>query len=136
MYTLITTAKLNDSDLAGLARRRVLVRIANLPLSRLPELLPWEWRGGATPWQSPHDHPLSAIAHLKVTLEDVEPAVMRRLDVPLRLRLDRLHLVLQAAMAGPIAISTSSGLVARGWGIPDPDFSGGPLPAAKTTPST
>ena len=39
-----------------------------------------------------------AIARLKVTLEDVEPAVMRRLDVPLRIRLDRLHLVLQAAM--------------------------------------
>ena len=39
-----------------------------------------------------------AIARLKVTLEDVAPAVMRRLDVPLRIRLDRLHLVLQAAM--------------------------------------
>ena len=39
-----------------------------------------------------------AIARLKVTLEDVEPEVMRRLDVPLRIRLDRLHLVLQAAM--------------------------------------
>ena len=42
MYTLITTAKLNDLDpQAWLAD--VLARIANLPLSRLPELLPWEW---------------------------------------------------------------------------------------------
>ena len=42
MYTLITTAKLNDVDpQAWLAD--VLARIANLPLSRLPELLPWEW---------------------------------------------------------------------------------------------
>jgi hypothetical protein len=29
-----------------------------------------------------------AIARLKVTLEDVAPAVMRRLDVPLKIRLD------------------------------------------------
>ena len=42
MYTLIGTAKLNDLDpQAWLAD--VLARIANLPLSRLPELLPWEW---------------------------------------------------------------------------------------------
>ena len=33
-----------------------------------------------------------AIARLKVTLEDVAPAVMRRLDVPLTIRLDRLEL--------------------------------------------
>ena len=38
------------------------------------------------------------IAHLKVTLDDVEPTVMRRLEVPLNLRLDRLHLVLQVAI--------------------------------------
>ena len=41
---------------------------------------------------------MTAIVRLKVTLEDVEPEVMRRLDVPLKIRLDRLHLVLQAAM--------------------------------------
>ena len=42
MYTLITTAKLNDLDpQAWLAD--VLARIGDLPLSRLPELLPWEW---------------------------------------------------------------------------------------------
>jgi hypothetical protein len=39
-----------------------------------------------------------AIARLKVALEGAEPTVMRRLDVPLKIRLDRLHLVLQAAM--------------------------------------
>jgi hypothetical protein len=34
----------------------------------------------------------------KVTLEDVEPEVMRRLDVPLKIRLDRHHhVVLQVA---------------------------------------
>jgi hypothetical protein len=41
--TLIMTAKLNDIDpLAWLAD--VLARIAAIPNSRLPELLPWEWR--------------------------------------------------------------------------------------------
>ena len=43
MATLIATAKLNDVDpLAWLAN--VLARIADMPLSRLPELLPWEWK--------------------------------------------------------------------------------------------
>jgi hypothetical protein len=41
--TLIMTAKLNDIDpLAWLAD--VLARIADTPQSRLPELLPWEWK--------------------------------------------------------------------------------------------
>ena len=42
MYTLIGTAKLNGVDpQAWLAD--VLARIADMPLSRLPELLPWNW---------------------------------------------------------------------------------------------
>ena len=37
------TAKLNDIDpLAWLAD--VLARIADMPQTRLPELLPWEWK--------------------------------------------------------------------------------------------
>ena len=131
MYTLITTAKLNDVDpQAWLAD--VLARIANLPLSRLPELLPWEWARRATPWRSRHDHP-AAIARLKVTLEDVEPEVMRRLDVPLKIRLDRLHLVLQAAMGWTDSHLYEFRAGGTGWGIPDADFGGGPMPAAKTT---
>jgi hypothetical protein len=74
-----------------------------------------------------------AIARLKVTLEDVEPAVMRRLDVPLRIRLDRLHLVLQAAMGRTNSHLYEFRAGGAGWGVPDPDFEGGPLPAAKTT---
>jgi transposase len=42
MYTLIGTAKLNSVDpQAWLAD--VLARIADTPLSRLPELPPWNW---------------------------------------------------------------------------------------------
>ena len=40
----------------------------------------------------------NSIARLKITLDDVKPAVLRRVEVPLTIRLDRLHLVLQAAM--------------------------------------
>ena len=44
MYTLIVTAKLNDVDpQAWLAD--VLARIADIPQSRLAELLPWNWTG-------------------------------------------------------------------------------------------
>ena len=72
-----------------------------------------------------------SIAHLRITLDDVEPAVVRRVEVPLAIRLDRLHLVLQAAMGW-----TNSHLYeirARdvGWGRPDPQFGDGPLDASK-----
>ena len=43
MYSLIVTAKLNDVDPeAWLAD--VLNRIADIPQTRLNELLPWNWR--------------------------------------------------------------------------------------------
>ena len=47
MTTLIATAKLNDVDpLTWLAD--VLARIAGMPQSRLPELLPWNWQAART----------------------------------------------------------------------------------------
>lgn len=43
LLTMITTCRLNDVDpKAWLAD--VLARIADLPASRLHELLPWEWK--------------------------------------------------------------------------------------------
>lgn len=71
------------------------------------------------------------IARLHITLNDVKPPVQRRVEVPLAIRLDRLHLVLQAAIGW-----TNSHLYeirARdvGWGLPDPDFGDGPLNAKK-----
>jgi hypothetical protein len=74
----------------------------------------------------------NSIARLQVTLDDVKPLVRRRIDVPLTIRLDRLHLVFQAAMGW-----TNSHLYeirARdvGWGLPDPDWGDGPLDARKT----
>ena len=47
MYTLIGTAKLNDIDpQAWLAD--VIAGISDMPVSRLPELLPWNWQKPAT----------------------------------------------------------------------------------------
>jgi len=73
----------------------------------------------------------ASIARLRIKLDDVEPAVVRRVEVPLTIRLDRLHLVLQAAMGW-----TNSHLYeirARdvGWGRPGPHFGDGPLDASK-----
>ena len=41
---------------------------------------------------------MSAIARLKIVLKDVEPLVMRQVEVPLNLKLDRLHTVIQITM--------------------------------------
>lgn len=73
----------------------------------------------------------ASIAHLRIKLDDVEPVVVRRVEVPLTIRLDRLHLVLQAAMGW-----TNSHLYeirARdvGWGRPDLLAGDGPLDASK-----
>jgi Plasmid pRiA4b ORF-3-like protein len=76
---------------------------------------------------------MTAIVRLKVTLEDVEPQVMRRLDVPLKIRLDRLHLVLQVAMGWTDSHLYEFTAGGTGWGVPDADFGGGPMAAAKTT---
>ena len=46
MYTLIETAKLNDVDPEAWLRD-VLRRINDQPVSRLRELLPWNWKSGA-----------------------------------------------------------------------------------------
>ncbi len=73
----------------------------------------------------------ATIVRLKITLDDVEPKVLRRIEAPLSIRLDRLHLTIQAAMGW-----TNSHLYeirARdvGWGMVDPDWGDGPLDARK-----
>ena len=70
-----------------------------------------------------------AIVRLKVTLEDVKPAVMRRLEVPLNLRLDRLHLVLQAAIGWTNSHLWEIRVRDIGWGPPQSGWGlGGDLP--------
>ena len=43
MYSLVVTAKMNDVD-PQVWLAEVLARIADLPQTRLHELLPWEWK--------------------------------------------------------------------------------------------
>jgi len=71
------------------------------------------------------------IARLRVQLADVEPIVRRRIEVPIKIRLDRLHLVLQAAMGWTNTHLYEIRARDVGWGVPDPGygFGGGPLDA-------
>jgi hypothetical protein len=64
----------------------------------------------------------SPIARLKITLDHVKPPVRRRVEVPLALGLDQLHLVIQAAMGwtNDHLYEFRAGDV--GWGQPDPDW--------------
>lgn len=75
----------------------------------------------------------TAIARLKVVLDDVDPLVTRRLEVPLSLRLDRLHTVLQVAMGWTDSHLYEFRIKGIGFGVPDPDWGDGPLDARKAT---
>jgi hypothetical protein len=76
---------------------------------------------------------VTEIARLRVEIEEVSPAVIRRLDVPLAIRLDQLHVILQVAIGWqnchPYEFrhgDTAYGLVSR-------DEIDNPLPAEKAT---
>ena len=71
------------------------------------------------------------IARLKITLDDVEPLVLRRIEVPFDIRLDRLHEVLQAAMGWGNSHLYEICAGGVGWGLTDPDWPDGPLDARK-----
>jgi hypothetical protein len=76
------------------------------------------------------------IARLKISLDDVEPAVIRRIEVPIGIRLDRLHAVLQAAIGWTNSHLWEFRAGDVGWGIPDPRWSDGPKDASKATLAT
>ena len=61
------------------------------------------------------------IACLKITLNDVKPAVLRRVEVPLGIRLDRLHLTIQAAMGWTNSHLYELRAGDVGWSTPYPD---------------
>jgi len=74
---------------------------------------------------------MTAIARLKVTLDDVKPRVLRRIEVPLGVTLDRLHRTLQAALGWTDSHLFEIRAGGAGWGLPDPDWPDGPLDARK-----
>jgi hypothetical protein len=63
----------------------------------------------------------ATIARLKITLDDVKPAVLRRVDVPFDIRLDRLHLTIQAAMGWTNSHLYEIRAGGVGWSTPYPD---------------
>jgi hypothetical protein len=62
------------------------------------------------------------IARIKITLDNVKPAVLRRIEVPLDIRLDRLHLTIQAAMGWTNSHLYELLAGGVGWSTPDPDL--------------
>jgi hypothetical protein len=74
-----------------------------------------------------------SIARLKITLDDVKPAVLRRVEVPFDIRLDRLHLTIQAAMGWTNShlYELRAGDVSWSTPYPDADWAGDFLDARK-----
>ena len=61
------------------------------------------------------------VARLKITLDDVKPTVLRRVEVPFDIRLDRLHLTIQAAMGWTNSHLYELRAGDVGWSTPHPD---------------
>ena len=84
------------------------------------------------------------IARLKITLvmpkacfqHDVQPAVVRRLEVPLDIKLSDLHLVIQAAMPWWNYHLYEFRVRNRRWGLPAPDFDWPGMPRVLPAKST
>src|SRR5215472_11985795 len=66
----------------------------------------------------------ATIARLKITLDDVKPVVLRRVEVPFDIRLDRLHLTIQAAMGWTNSHLYEIRASGVGWSTPYPDADG------------
>ncbi|QFT62698.1 Plasmid pRiA4b ORF-3-like protein [Roseivivax sp. THAF30] len=83
---------------------------------------------------SAKDGRMTLIARLRIILNDVDPQPMRHIEVPLKIRLDRLHEVIQAAMGWTDTHLYEFRVGDAGWGMPDPDgFYDGPMDAKKMT---
>ena len=74
------------------------------------------------------------VVRMKITLDDVPPIVSRTLEVPLNIRLDRLHTVFQTAFSWTDSHLWEMSFGQTGFGIPDPEYGfDGPLDARKAT---
>jgi hypothetical protein len=65
---------------------------------------------------------VSSIARLKVVLDHVEPKVMRRFEVPVTMRLSRLHTVLQIILGWTDSHLYDFHFRETAYSIPDPEF--------------
>jgi hypothetical protein len=67
----------------------------------------------------------ATVARLKITLDLVKPPVLRRLEVPFDIRLDRLHQVIQAAMGWTNSHLYEIRVGDTGWSSTIADLHGG-----------
>lgn len=76
----------------------------------------------------------SSVVQLSVTLDDVKPPVTRMIVVPLNIRLDRLHIVLQEAMGWTNSHLWEFRIRGIGYGEQHPDYGyDNPVDARKAT---
>jgi hypothetical protein len=75
----------------------------------------------------------ATIARLKITLDNVAPVVLRRVEVPFDIRFDRLHLTIQAAMGWTNShlYEIRAGGVSWSTPYPDADWAGDFIDARK-----
>lgn len=76
--------------------------------------------------------PSPQIAHVSITLDDVVPVVSRIVAMPLGIRLDLLHLIIQAAMGWTNSHLWLIHARRSTWGVPDPDYPDDTIPANRT----
>lgn len=74
-----------------------------------------------------------SILRLTVVLDGIEPRVARTLMVPSDLRLDRLHLTIQAAMGWQNRHLYAFAAGSLRWSLPNPDLGLDALPATKAS---
>src|SRR5215475_5746711 len=73
------------------------------------------------------------VARLRVEIDDVAPRVVRRLEVPLSIRLDDLHFVLQIAIGWQNGHPFEFRIGDKAWGQPDRDAGIDRTPAEQST---
>jgi Plasmid pRiA4b ORF-3-like protein len=73
------------------------------------------------------------IARLTVEIDDVTPRVARCLEVPLDIRLDDLHFVLQIAIGWQNGHPLEFRIGDKAWGLPDREAESNPTPAHTAT---
>ena len=77
--------------------------------------------------------PSGDIARLAVEIDDVTPRVVRSIEVPIDIRLDDLHFVLQIAIGWQNGHPFEFRVGDRLWGLRDRDIETAPLPAEAAT---
>jgi hypothetical protein len=76
---------------------------------------------------------MTDIARLRVAIDEVAPPVVRRVEVPLAMRLDDLHFVLQIAIGWQNCHPFEFRIGGKAWGLVDRDAETNPLPAETAT---